>query len=143
MNGSKRTNLNLTNLWVDGLVLAGLLLAFAPNLTGLQIHEWLGLAFGVTLWVHILLHWQWVAGVTRKFFTRASWGARFAYLLNTALFVAFSVIVFSGVMESRYVLQTFSLTVSNNRFWEMLHRLSTEMTLWLTALHIGVHWRWV
>ncbi|GAP15857.1 hypothetical protein LARV_03650 [Longilinea arvoryzae] len=143
MNGTKRINSNLTNLWMDGIVLAGLLAAFAPNLIGLRLHEWLGLAFGITLWVHILLHWQWVAGVTRRFFTRASWSARFSYLLNVGIFIAFSVIIFSGGMESRYVLQTFGLSASNNRFWEMLHRLGLDLTLWLTALHIGVHWRWI
>lgn len=143
MDEKRRINPNLTNLWVDGIVLLGLLTAFAPNLTGLLLHEWLGLAFGITLWVHLLLHWQWVAGITRKFFTRASWGARLSYLLNLAIFIAFSLILFSGVMESRYVLQTLGLTASNNRFWEMLHRQSVDLTLWLTALHIGVHWRWM
>ncbi|TLN28082.1 DUF4405 domain-containing protein [bacterium] len=143
MNERRKSNPNLANLWVDAVVLAGMLAAFAPNLTGLLLHEWLGLAFGVTLWVHVLVHWQWIAGITRKFFTRASWNARFNYLLNVAIFIAFSVIIFSGVMESRFVLQTFGLAASNNRFWEVLHRLAAEVTLWFTALHIAVHWRWM
>ncbi len=143
MDALKRRNPNLTNLWVDVLVFAGMLAVFAPGLTGLLIHEWLGLAFGVTAGVHVLLHWQWIAGITRKFFTRASWGARFNYLLNAAIFIGFTVVIFSGVMESRFVLQTFGLNPPDERTWELLHRLSADLTLFLTALHIAVHWRWI
>lgn len=143
MDVQKRLNPNLTNLWVDGVVLAGLLASFAPNLTGLQVHEWLSLAFGGTLIIHVLLHWNWLAGITRHFFRQAKWSARLNYLLNFLLFVAFTVVVFSGVMESRFVLQTFGLTSSNEGFWRVLHSLSTDLTLWIASLHIAVHWRWI
>lgn len=143
MTFQRSKNPNLTNLWVDGLAFVGTLAAFAPKLTGEFVHEWLGLAFGVALLVHVILHWQWLVGVTRRFFRTASWGARFKVLLNAAIFIAFTVIIFSGVMESRSVLQTFGLSVSNQTFWKMLHSLSADVTLWLTALHIGLHWRWL
>lgn len=143
MHALKRRNPNLTNLWVDAVVFAGLLAAFAPALTGLMIHEWLGLVFGFTAWAHVLLHWQWIAGITRKFFTRANWGARFNYLLNAAIFIGFTVIIFSGVMESRFVLQTFGLNLPSERIWRQLHWLSADVTLWLAALHIAIHWRWL
>ena len=143
MNSVNRRNPNLTNLWVDVLILAAALTAFAPNLTGLLIHEWLGLAFGITVWVHLLLHWQWLVGITRHFFTKARWSARFSYLLNAAIFIGFTVIIFSGVMESRFVLQTFGVNVTEGGIWKALHSLAAEATLWLTALHIAVHWRWI
>ena len=143
MNVRKRINPNLTNLWVDGVVLAGLLASFAPNLTGLLVHEWLSLAFGGTIIIHVLLHWNWLAGITRRFFRQAKWSARLNYLLNFLLFIAFTVVVFSGVMESRFVLQTLGLSSSNEGFWRVLHTLSTDLTLWITALHIAVHWRWI
>lgn len=143
MTFQRSKNPNLTNLWVDALIFVGTLAAFAPKLTGEFVHEWLGLAFGVALLVHVILHWGWLAGVTQRFFRTASWGARFKYLLNAAIFIAFTVIIFSGVMESRSVLQTFGLSVSNQTFWKMLHSLSADVTLWLTALHIGLHWRWL
>lgn len=143
MHTKKKNNSNLTNLWVDAIILAATLAAFAPGLTGLLVHEWLGLAFGITAWVHLLLHWQWLVGVTRNFFTRARWGARFNYLLNAAIFIGFTVILFSGVMESRFVLQTFGMNAPEGGAWKMLHSLAAEATLWLTALHVGVHWRWI
>lgn len=143
MDVQNRRNPNLTNLWVDGIVLVGLLIAFSPNLTGLRLHEWLGLAFGITLWVHTLLHWEWLVKMTRRFFTLANWLARFKYLLDAVIFVAFTVIIFSGVMESRYVLQAVGLSAPANRIWESLHRLAVDLTIWLAALHIALHWRWV
>jgi len=129
-------------LW-DVLLLAGLLVSWAPALTGLAWHEWLGLAFGAALLIHTLLHWQWIAAVTRRFFARVSWASRLNYLLGAALFVSFTLIIFSGVMESRVVLAAFGLRLSNTEFWRGLHHTAADLTLWLAALHIAVHWNWI
>jgi hypothetical protein len=72
-----------------------------------------------------------------------SWASRLNYLLGAALFISFTLIVFSGVMESRVVLAAFGLRLSNTEFWRGLHHTSTALTLWLAALHIGLHWNWI
>lgn len=141
----KQTKLNpvIRNLLMDTLIFIGVLVSFSPSLTGQSLHEWIGLAFGLTLIIHMLLHWNWIAAVTRRFFKATTWRARINYLLGAALFIAFITIIFSGVMESETVLQTFGLTASRGFFWKMLHSASADVTLWLTALHIGLHGRWI
>ena len=60
------------NLLVDAAIFGGFLLATDPHATGQAIHEWLGIAFGATIIVHLLLHWKWIVNVVRRFFTRVA-----------------------------------------------------------------------
>ena len=59
--------------------------------------------------MHLLLHWAWIAGVTRRFFQRVQGAARLNYLLNTLLFIDVTLIIFTGVMISEVALPLFGL----------------------------------
>lgn len=133
----------LTNLIWDGLIFIGTLIAFSPRLTGENLHEWIGLAFGITLLVHVLLHWRWIVGVTKRFIKGTSWQARIYYLVGVASFIAFTLIIFSGLMQSKAVLGTFGLQAPQSFFWKMLHSSATKVTIWLAGLHIALHWKWI
>ena len=128
----------LTNLIWDGLIFIGTLIAFSPRLTGENLHEWIGLAFGITLLVHVLLHWRWIVGVTKRFIKGTSWQARIYYLVGVASFIAFTLIIFSGLMQSKAVLGTFGLQAPQSFFWKMLHSSATKVTIWLAGLHIAL-----
>jgi cytochrome b len=140
---STNKNPNQTNLYLDLAIFAGFLVAATPALTGMPIHEWLGLAFGGTLIVHVLLHWKWVVTVTRRFFQNAPGASRRNYLLNLALFIAFDLIIFSGLMMSKTVLPLLGLESSRDFFWRSLHSLATNLTLLLIGLHVAVHLKWI
>lgn len=64
----KKLNPIKTNLWVDVVIFLAFLLALDPRTTGIAIHEWLSLAAAGAAIVHLLLHWQWIVEVTRRFF---------------------------------------------------------------------------
>ena len=66
------------NLMVDILIFGAFLAAGAPRFTGMAIHEWLGIAFGAAIVTHLLLHWQWLVQVTKRFFGRLPWAGLFA-----------------------------------------------------------------
>jgi hypothetical protein len=46
-------------------------------------------------------------------------------------------------MISRSVLPFFGLEAVNTSFWKMLHFKAADVTLWLTALHVALHWQWI
>jgi hypothetical protein len=131
------------HLVVDAIALAVFLVVFKPVMTGLAIHEWLGLAFAGVLIVHILLHWKWVISITTRFFKKLSHSARLNYLINALLFIAFTVAVFSGLMISETVMPFFGFQVRHAQVWRGLHELSADLTLWLVGLHFALHWRWI
>jgi hypothetical protein len=41
------------DLWLDAAILAGFTFAYSFGFTGLAVHEWLGLALGLILLVHL------------------------------------------------------------------------------------------
>src|SRR6187455_328514 len=97
-------NRNNTNLIVDSVIFLAFLVAMAPHFTGMAIHEWLGIAFGAAITTHLLLHWQWIVEITKRFFGKAQWSARINYILNALLFIDITLIIFSGLMISEEVL---------------------------------------
>src|SRR4051812_24151582 len=100
-------NRNTLNLFVDIAIFLAFLVAMAPHFSGIAVHEWLSIAFGAAIVTHLLLHWQWIAEVTRRFFGKAQWSARANYVLNALLFVDVTVVIFTGLMISESVLPLF------------------------------------
>ncbi len=136
-------NRNTTNLLLDAASFLAFLILTAPRFTGMAIHEWLGVALGAALITHLLLHWNWLVSITRRFFGAATWRARTNYLLNALLFVCFTVTLFTGLMISRAALPLFGLQPGHDRLWEQLHRLGSDACVILIGLHLGLHWNWI
>ncbi len=133
----------LRNLLVDGAIFAGFLLATDPHATGQTIHEWLGLAFGAGIITHLLLHWKWIVNVVRRFFSKLPGQVRINSILNSLLFIAMTLIIFSGIMISKVVLSTFGLSGSHDAIWRWLHTSATNVTLIIVGLHVALHWKWI
>jgi hypothetical protein len=132
-----------TNFWLDAFILAGFLVALQPRMTGISIHEWFTLAAAATLIVHVLLHWDWVVGITKKFFSNPFHISRINYLVDGLLFAGFVVVITSGLVISQSVLPTFGLQIAASRSWREIHNLSSNLTLLFVALHFALHWSWV
>lgn len=131
------------NLVVDVAVLVAYAVVANPALTGIGLHEWLGLGALLLLVVHTALHAGWVAETVR--FARENPSAmRIGNLVvDTLAFVALAVCVVSGVMVSGDVLRAFGWYAQGYYFWDPLHAASAKVLLALLLVHVVVHWRWV
>jgi hypothetical protein len=138
-----KSSSTLRNLLVDTAIFVGFLLATDPHATGQTIHEWLGIAFGVGIITHLLLHWKWIVNVVRRFFSQLPGQVRINSILNSLLFIAMTLIVFSGIMISKVVLSTFGLTGQHDGIWRMVHTTATNVALIIVALHVTLHWKWI
>jgi hypothetical protein len=136
-------NRNTTNLIVDIAIFIAFLVAMAPRFSGLAIHEWLGIGFGAAIITHLLLHWQWLVEVTKRFFGQAQWSARINYILNALLFVDVTVVIFTGLMISETALPQLGIVLARGGGWRMLHTLSANLFVALIGLHIALHWQWI
>ncbi len=128
-------------IYVDVLLLATLLLLFSPRLTGLSIHEWLGVSLGATLIVHLLVSWSWISSGTRRLVSGSNRRARINYILNWLLFVLILVEVTSGVAISRVVLPSIGIRTINDRSWRALHNLTLNWTMLVLGFHVAMNWR--
>lgn len=133
----------LTNLLIDIAIFIAFLLATAPRLTGIAIHEWLSIAFGAAIITHLLLHWSWIVGITKQFFRRANAGSRLSYVLNILLFIDTTVIIATGLLISQEVLPLFGLHLAGEGIWRRLHSLSSDFGVFIVGLHTALHWRWI
>lgn len=131
------------NWWLDVGLFAAFLISTAPHFTGMAIHEWLGLALGATVVVHLLFHWQWLVSVTRRFLRRLPGATRLNWALNLLLFLAFITVVLSGVLISESALPLLGIQLAPNTAWRGLHTLSADLALILVAVHVGLHWPWL
>lgn len=140
---SAKPNPVRTNWWVDVVLFLAILLALAPQFTGLAIHEWLSLALASGAVIHLLLHWQWIVSVLRRFFGRTSWPARLNFVLNAVLFIAFVIVSLSGILISREALPLFGFELQVSGTWEVLHRLSADAIVFVVGAHLALHWKWI
>jgi cytochrome b len=135
--------MNKINLFIDIGIFGVFLVAANPNLTGLPLHEWLGVALAGTLVIHLLLHWRWIVTVTLKFFRQLFHDSRLQYVVDLLLFISFTTVMMSGLMISRIVLPFLGIALTRNQAWLPLHDLSANTTLALIAVHTALHWDWV
>lgn len=139
----KQLNQTKINLAVDSGIFIGFLVAEAPHFTGMAIHEWLGIAFGAAIITHLLLHWQWIVAITRRFFSDIPRQARLNYLLNLLLFIDITLTIYSGLMISKVALPALGLSLGEGGAWRGIHTFAANLSLVLVGLHVALHWQWI
>ena len=104
----------------DAVVLVVYLVAANPALTGVPVHEFIG--------VHIVASGDGLAGRGRA--------GRLA--LNIVLLVALAACVVSGVMVSGAALPSLGLYATGYSFWDPLHAVAAKVLLAALIVHVVV-----
>jgi Domain of unknown function (DUF4405) len=130
------------DFWLDGILLLGYTLAYSFGFTGIAIHEWLGIALGFVLLIHLTLHWDWVIRTTGKLF-RPRGPDKIIWIVNLALLFAMTLCIASGILISRVALPYLGIYPLGGPFWTRLHILTAEVTLGLVPVHVALRWRWI
>jgi hypothetical protein len=81
--------------------------------------------------------------VTKRFVRQLFHASRLNYVIDAALFVAFTVMMFSGLMISRAILPALGLQTPNEFIWRFVHARSADLSLALLTVHFGLHWKWL
>ncbi|RDB62773.1 hypothetical protein C1878_07010 [Gordonibacter sp. 28C] len=130
------------NLAVDAVALVVYLTAANPALTGIDVHEWLGLAVLVVLLVHCALHFDWIVETVKGAVKSPSAMRLGNLVLDVLSMIAFVVVTASGLGVSGSVLGSFGLYANGYYFWDPLHAISAKVLLALLVVHVVVHWKW-
>jgi predicted ferric reductase len=129
--------------WLDVALFVALVVLLSPRLTGLSVHEWLGLIFALPVLVHLLLAWPWIATATRRVSSPAHRRDTVNTMLNAAFFVTSSVVLISGLVISQVTLPWLGVSTIDDRVWRSMHNHWTTW-MWLSAsAHIAMNWRWI
>ena len=116
------------------------------RLTGLVLHEWLGIATVGMVLTHLLFAWSWIASQSRRLFSLKSIRARINYLVNLSLFAAVTAVIYSGIVISQKGIP--ALTGRNSPpemdwRWDTLHIQFSAAVIMLAGFHLAINWEWV
>jgi hypothetical protein len=122
---------------VNGVLFIGFLFTYFLDLTGLVLHQWLGLIVGAVTLLHLLNHWQWVMAVTQRFFNSSTKISRLNYLLDAFLAGGIAFIIASGLVISTW----FGVNGSLFEVWRYLHVLISIDSLIILLVKLILHWK--
>ncbi len=134
-----KTNKQKHNWLIDAALFIGFLFSFWLELTGVALHQWLGIAIGAVAGYHLLKHWTWVKSVSERFFKQTAWQARVYYVVDAAVLIGLATIIVTGLVISTWL----SLTVTNYAAWKTIHVIASIGTLLAVVTKLGLHWRWI
>lgn len=120
--------MNRNRALFDVAVLVVYLVAADPLLTGVPVHEFIGLGAFVVMGAHIAASGDGLAGRGRA--------RRLA--LNIVLLVALAACVVSGVMVSGAALPSLGLYPTGYSFWDPLHAVAAKVLLAALIVHVVV-----
>lgn len=132
-----KTSLRLIKVIVGGTLLAGFLLAFFPDLTGLDGHQILGVGLGALALYHGLAHRAWIASIARRLAAPPGRGQAL-WVLDALLAAGFAVIVSTGLLISTWL----NLSIDALALWTDVHVVGSMATLALVLVKVALHWKW-
>jgi hypothetical protein len=124
-----------------------------------DVHTWGGILMIAAVAVHFAIHWQWVKRMSRRTVqallskeSTLSKGSKFNVGIDALVVVSFAVCAVSGIYflfapggGIRGGLNTgwdpgflFGRTT-----WDLIHTWSGVVLIAASAIHLGIHWRWV
>jgi hypothetical protein len=112
-------------------------------MTGLAMHELLGIIFFIPLIIHLLIAWPWIRKSFKQFFNKGNNRSRFNLFINAVLFLLVITEIVSGLAISQVTLPLAGIKTINDRTWRSVHNLTLNFTVFFVGLHIAVNWEWI
>ena len=128
------------NALVDSVALVVYAIAANPVVTGLALHEWLGLGIWVVIVVHCAFHVDQITA-TAKGWANIQPARKFNLVVDALMVVALIVCVVSGLLISGTVLRAFGLYADGYYLWNPMHAASAKVLLALILVHLVGHFR--
>lgn len=124
---------------IDAVLLIATTLTYFLELSGLTLHQLLGILSAILAAYHLLIHWDWVKSVVSRLWMKTSSKSRLYFGMDLGLFIGVVVIIVTGLMISSWL----NLPLANEHTWLKIHVLASIGSLALLAIKITVHWRWI
>ena len=133
-------NTSSKNRWfLDVALFAVFLVCFFMDVTGVALHQWLGVAIAALALYHLVNHWPWVSAVSRRFFGQTSDQARAYYLIDAVLLGGLLTIAATGLVISTWL----DLSLASYNAWFTGHVIASITTLLVLLLKIAQHASWI
>jgi hypothetical protein len=129
-----------TSYWkLDTFLFLGFLTSFWLDLTGLWLHQWLGIFVGAFAIIHMFIHWKWIKTTIATFTSKVSIKSRRYMMLDIGLLSGFIGIIFTGVIMSTWL----QLNLDNYTAWLTAHIAISISALIILLFKLAVHGKWI
>jgi Domain of unknown function (DUF4405) len=126
---------------LDVLLFIVFIFLLSPLITGLPLHEWLGIIYFLPVIIHLLFSWKWIKQSTGSFLHKSGWRQRFNYFLNAVLFILVVLEIISGLIISRVVLHSLGILTISDLTWRELHNGVSVGIVLAISFHIALNWQ--
>ncbi len=140
---SWKDDLGKTRYVMDVWLLIGFVLVCAPKATGITLHEWLSFVFIAPLVIHLLLHWEWMVTLPKKFMSNFSGQSKFNAIWDVLFYLAMVMVTLSGFLISRAMLPQLGMSIEATRFWSEIHHSLGNILMPMLGIHLAMHWKWI
>jgi cytochrome b561 len=113
------------------------------QLTGLELHQWLGFALCPLVLLHVVLQWPWLVTQFQRLRVPGAFRVRINTLLNLTLFVLMASVLFSGVFASRQSTTLIGDSLGRVRLWHEVHGWLNFVLVVFVSLHLALNWDWL
>ncbi|PKO05410.1 MAG: hypothetical protein CVU41_12310 [Chloroflexi bacterium HGW-Chloroflexi-3] len=127
------------NWWIDVIIFTGFTTTFFLDLTGIAVHQWIGVFCGILAIYHLFLHRDWMLAASARFFGKTTNQSRLYYALDLTLLFGFSLILITGLVISTWL----NPSLGNFSAWLNIHIAISMITLLAVLLKLTLHWRWI
>jgi hypothetical protein len=128
-----------TNWWLDAVLFAGFMITFLLDLTGIELHQWIGVFVGLLVLVHLVRHMEWFCTVLSRFFGRTTASARLNLVMDVGIGTGFILIMLTGLAISTWL----NLNFIDYTSWKYIHILTSVFTLFALLFKIVLHRKWI
>jgi len=132
-------NTQKVNWWIDAAAFLGFMVSFFTDITGVEIHQWMGIIVGLFILIHFFRHLEWISTVVSKFFGKTSLTAKVNLILDALIGLGFFNILFTGLIISTWL----NLTFIDYSFWKNLHVALSVITLFALLFKLILHRKWI
>lgn len=124
---------------LDIVMFISMVLLMKINITGLQLHEILGICLFIIFIIHKIINFKWVKSVGKNILNKNMKSkSKIMFFLDLILFIFVTLNVATGILVSKFILV--SITVNNIETVTILHKFFAWWSLILISIHIGLHW---
>ena len=121
---------------VDFLMTMLLILLMAYQITGQELHEWIGMGMLILFVAHNLLNVKWYGGLFKGKYRPVR---IIQTMVNACLLIDMLCLGFSGAVMSRHVFAVFQINGPMATARNM-HMSASYWSFVLISIHIGLHW---
>ena len=121
---------------IDFLMTISLLFLMAYQITGQNLHEWLGAGMLVLFIIHNILNLKWYGNLFRGGYRPAR---IFKTVVNFAVLICILSLGYSGIVMSRHLFSFLSIS-RGMALARVMHLAASYWGFVLMSLHFGIHW---